>query len=71
MRSHKKTKESGFFEGDSSDTDGCLNMGKRTCTTSSDCPKKMKYKDEEFENPVRSPHEKGKGILNIYLCAMK
>lgn len=60
MRSHKKTKESGFFEGDSSDTDGCFNMGKRTCTTSSDCPKKIKYKDEEYDNPIRTPpHEKG------------
>jgi ribosomal protein S6 kinase alpha-5 len=58
MRSHKKTKESGFFEGDSSDTDGCFNMGKRTCTTSSDCPKKNKYKDEEIDMPRRTHHEK-------------
>ncbi|CAG9816197.1 unnamed protein product [Phaedon cochleariae] len=55
MRCHKKTKESGFFEGDSSDTDG-MNMGralKRTkvCTTSSE--KRIEYTQEELETHIR------------------
>lgn len=68
MRSHKKTKESGFFEGDSSDTDGGLNMGKRTCTTSSDCPKKIKYKDEELDAYIGTPIHRNKGE-EAALCA--
>lgn len=55
MRCHKKTKESGFFEGDSSDTDG-INMGKalkrtKVCTTSSE--RKIEYTQEELETHIR------------------
>ncbi|KAG5892006.1 hypothetical protein JTB14_024447 [Gonioctena quinquepunctata] len=57
MRCHKKTKESGFFEGDSSDTDG-MNMGKalkrtKVCTTSSESRRKIEYTQEELETHIR------------------
>ncbi|XP_056630842.1 ribosomal protein S6 kinase alpha-5-like isoform X1 [Diorhabda sublineata] len=58
MRSHKKTKESGFFEGDSSDTDGIINMGKalkrtKVCTTSSESKRKPEYTQEELDTHIR------------------
>ncbi|XP_050517014.1 ribosomal protein S6 kinase alpha-5-like isoform X1 [Diabrotica virgifera virgifera] len=57
MRCHKKTKESGFFEGDSSDTDG-INMGKamkRTnmCSTSSESKRKPEYTQDELDSHIR------------------
>lgn len=64
MRYHKKTKESGFFEGYSSDTDG-LNMGKtlkRTKihnTSSSESRKKVEYTQEELDTHIRKSDSKG------------
>lgn len=65
MRCHKKTKESGFFEGDSSDTDG-INMGKalkrtKVCTTSSE--RKIEYTQEELETHIR--RSVGDGMYQI------
>lgn len=63
MRGHKKTKESGFFEGDSSDTD---NMGKalkrtKVFTTSGEAKqRKIEYTQEELETHIR-PLENVKG----------
>lgn len=56
MRGHKKTKESGFFEGESSDTDG-INMGralKRTkvCTTSSES--RFDFNPEDMDSHLRN-----------------
>lgn len=65
MRCHKKTKESGFFEGYSSDTDGS-NMGKalkrtKICnTTSSESRKKIEYTQEELDTHIRKSHSQGK-----------
>ncbi|CAH0546581.1 unnamed protein product [Brassicogethes aeneus] len=65
MRCHKKTNESGFFEGDSSDTDG-LNMGKalkrtKVFTASSDCKRKIEYTAEELETHIK-PLEQAKKV---------
>lgn len=63
MRHHKKTKESGFFEGDSTDTD--VNMGKalkrtKVFTRSSSESRKripdnkdIEYTSEELETHIR------------------
>lgn len=67
MRCHKKTKESGFFEGDSSDTDGLI-MGKalkrtKVCTTSSDSKrKKIEYTQDELDTHIRKSESQGKSI---------
>lgn len=57
MRGHKKTKESGFFEGDSSDTDmgKALKRTKVCSTTSSDYNrKKVGYTAEESETQIKN-----------------
>lgn len=68
MRCHKKTKESGFFEGDS-DSDA-VNMGKalnrtNVFTTSGDTKKKVgeriEYTQEELETHIRSTEYSKKG----------
>ncbi|KAJ8919730.1 hypothetical protein NQ315_006258, partial [Exocentrus adspersus] len=74
MRHHKKTKESGFFEGDSSDTDG-TNMGKavkrtKVSTTSSEYSrKKVEYTQEELDTHIRNCARKvnlsGVGRVNM------
>lgn len=68
MRCHKKTKESGFFEGDS-DSDA-VNMGKalkrtNVFTASGDTKRKvcerMEYTTEELETHIRSTDYSKKG----------
>lgn len=65
MRCHKKTKESGFFEGYSSDTDGS-SMGKalkrtKICnTTSSESKRKVEYTQEELDTHIRKSESKGR-----------
>lgn len=64
MRCHKKTKESGFFEGYSSDTDG-TNMGKAlkrtkiSDATSSELKKKVEYTQEELDTHIRKSDNQG------------
>lgn len=75
MRGHKKTKESGFFEGDSSDTDNINNMGKalkrtKVYTASDDSSKrKAEYTNEELETHIRQTEHSKKGILYIKIRA--
>ena len=81
MRYHKKTKESGFFEGDSSDTDS--NMGKALKRTkvftrsSSEIKRKIhdqdvEYTSEELETHIRqSEWCKQVNILNIGIYSIK
>ncbi|CAG9840316.1 unnamed protein product [Diabrotica balteata] len=71
MRCHKKTKESGFFEGDSSDTDG-INMGKamkrtKVCTTSSESKRKPEYTQDELDSHIRkSDPDVGVAIKKLF-----
>lgn len=73
MRCHKKTKESGFFEGDS-DSDILNNMGramKRTNVLSSECKRrlceKVEYTQEELETHIRPTEYSKKGNLPFLL----
>lgn len=70
MRCHKKTKESGYFEGDS-DTDSSGNMGKalkrtKVFTLSNDYARKLcdriEYTAEELETHIRQTEYSRKGI---------
>lgn len=76
MRGHKKTKESGFFEGDSSDTDVINNMGKalkrsKVYTASDDSSKrKADYTTEELDTHIRQTEHSKKGIYANKLTEM-
>lgn len=75
MRFHKKTKESGFFEGDSSDTDG-TNMGKalkrtKVFTTSSEYKRKVEYTQEELDTHIRNCAQKGRYFPHIFINIIK
>lgn len=75
MRSHKKTKESGFFEGEF-ETD--INMGKalkrtNVFTTSSDYKRRtserLEYTSEELETHIRPRYNsRGITIFITYYC---
>lgn len=75
MRCHKKTKESGYFEGDS-DTDSSGNMGKalkrtKVFTLSSDYARKLcdrvEYTAEELETHIRQTDYSRRGIFYLLL----
>lgn len=75
MREHKKTKESGYFEGDS-DTDA-VNMGKalkrtKVFTTSSEYRQKevdrlVEYTAEELETHIRPSKYSHLGTVYYYI----
>ncbi|ERL89012.1 hypothetical protein D910_06390 [Dendroctonus ponderosae] len=56
MRGHKKTKESGFFEGDSTETEVMTNTLKRTkvYTTSGDGRRIVEYSQEDSLIPSQN-----------------
>lgn len=63
MRCHKKTKESGFFEGYSSDTDGS-NMGKalkrtKIHNTTSSESRRIEYTQDELDTHIRKSETEG------------
>lgn len=67
MRCHKKTKESGFFEGE---FESDVNMGKalkrtKVFTTSSDLKSRNSYTTEELETHIRSTNNSQGTSLNL------
>ncbi|ENN81767.1 hypothetical protein YQE_01860, partial [Dendroctonus ponderosae] len=74
MRGHKKTKESGFFEGDSTETEVMTNTLKRTkvYTTSGDGRRIVEYSQEDSLIPSqnREAEEQWKA-LKIIMILMK
>lgn len=77
MRCHKKTKESGYFEGDS-DTDSSGNMGKalkrtKVFTLSCDYARKLcdrdrvEYTAEELETHIRQTEYSKRGTYSSFI----
>lgn len=62
MRGHKKTKESGFFEGDSTETEIMTKALKRTkvFTTSGDGKRIVEYTQDDSESQIQNADRKGK-----------
>lgn len=73
MRGHKKTKESGFFEGNSSDTDGpSVNMGKalkrtKISDTSSESRRRVEYTQDELDTHIRKSDSQGMYLQLLFL----
>ncbi|VEN34086.1 unnamed protein product [Callosobruchus maculatus] len=69
MRCHKKTKESGFFEGDSYDTDGTI-MGKalkrsKVCTTSSETKRRIEFNQEELDSQIKNNNAENVNLSGV------
>lgn len=67
MRGHKKTKESGFFEGDSTETEVMTNTLKRTkvYTTSGDGRRIVEISQEDTVIPSQKRGKEGKWLMMI------